>query len=164
YELHVGTFTPEGTFEAVIPRLESLRRLGITASEIMPVGQFPGTRGCGYDGVFPYAAQESYGGPRRLQRLADACHAAGLALFLAEIKEAADEVGRSVGRAVHVVAESDLNDVRLLLPPERGGLALDAQWSDDFHHAVHAYLTRERQGYYEDFGQAVDLARVLEQP
>jgi maltooligosyltrehalose trehalohydrolase len=243
YEVHVGTFTPEGTFEAIIPRLPGLRRLGVTALELMPVGQFPGTRNWGYDGVHPYAAQNSYGGPRGLQRLVDACHAAGLAVFLdvvynhlgpegnylAEfgpyftdryrtfwgaalnydgagsdgvrdfvldnvrtwlqefhvdglrldavhaifdfspvhilraIKEADDDVGRRVGRAVHVIAESDLNDVRLLLPPERGGYGLDAQWSDDFHHTVHAYLTREQHGYYQDFGQAQDLARVLQE-
>src|SRR5947209_8471537 len=82
YELHVGTFTPEGTFDAVIPRLESLRVLGITAVEVLPVAQFPGTRNWGYDGVHPYAVQNSYGGPHGLQRLVEACHAAGLALFL----------------------------------------------------------------------------------
>ena len=82
YELHVGTFTPEGTFEAIIPRLRDLRELGVTAVEIMPVGQFPGTRNWGYDGVLPYAAQDSYGGPHGLQRLVDACHAEGLAIFL----------------------------------------------------------------------------------
>ncbi len=82
YELHVGTFTPEGTFDAVIPRLDSLRELGVTAVELLPVGQFPGTRNWGYDGVFPYAVQDSYGGPHGLQRLIDACHAAGLAVVL----------------------------------------------------------------------------------
>jgi maltooligosyltrehalose trehalohydrolase len=241
YEIHVGTFTPEGTFEAIIPRLNGLRRLGITALELMPVAQFPGTRNWGYDGVQPYAAQNSYGGPRGLQRLVDACHAAGLAVFLdvvynhlgpegnylseygpyftdryrtawgqainydgpssdavrdyvvdnarmwleefhldglrldavhaifdfsachilREIKEAAEDVADRTGRRIHIVAESDLNDVRLLLPPERGGDGLDAQWSDDFHHTVHAYLTREQQGYYQDFGKAEDLVRVL---
>ncbi len=241
YELHVGTFTPEGTFEAIIPRLHGLRRLGVTAIELMPVAQFPGTRNWGYDGVQPYAAQNSYGGPHGLQRLVDACHAAGLAVFLdavynhlgpegnylhefgpyftgryhtfwgsavnyddsgcdavrdyvvdnarmwleefhvdglrldavhalfdsspvhvlREIQEAADDAAARTGRRRHVVAESDLNDVRLLLPPERGGLGLDAQWSDDFHHTVHAYLTREQQGYYQDFGKAEDLARAL---
>jgi maltooligosyltrehalose trehalohydrolase len=241
YEVHVGTFTPEGTFEAVVSRLPGLRRLGVTALQIMPVAQFPGTRNWGYDGVHPYAAQNSYGGPQGLQRLVDACHAAGLAVFLdvvynhlgpegnylgefgpyftdryrtfwgqalnydaagsdavrdyvvdgartwleefhldglrldavhaifdfgpyhilREIKEAADDVAGRTGRTAQVIAESDLNDVRLLLPPERGGHGLDAQWSDDFHHTVHAYLTREQQGYYQDFGKAEDLARVL---
>ena len=82
YEIHVGTFTPEGTFEAIIPRLSDLRELGVTAVEIMPVGQFPGSRNWGYDGVLPYAAQNTYGGPQGLQRLVDACHAHGLAIFL----------------------------------------------------------------------------------
>ena len=82
YELHVGTFTPQGTFDAVIPRLGELRDLGITAVEIMPVAQFPGSRNWGYDGVLPYATQNTYGGPHALQRLIDSCHAAGLAVFL----------------------------------------------------------------------------------
>ncbi len=244
YELHVGTFTPEGTFEAVIPRLPALRELEITAVEIMPVGQFPGTRNWGYDGVQPYAAQNSYGGPHGLQRLVNACHAAGLAVFLdviynhfgpegnylgefgpyftdryktpwgqavnydgpgsdpvrdfvldnarmwleefhvdglrldavhaifdlgarhilRAVKEAAEDVARRTGRANYVIAESDLNDPRLLWSPERGGYGLDAQWSDDFHHAVHAFLAGERRGYYVDYGDARHLAAVLEQP
>ena len=82
YELHVGTFTPEGTFEAIIPRLATLRDLGVTALELMPVGQFSGTRNWGYDGVHPYAPQHSYGGPHGLQRLVNACHLHDLALFL----------------------------------------------------------------------------------
>ncbi len=244
YELHVGTFTPEGTFDAIIPRLEALRELGITAVEIMPVAQFPGTRNWGYDGVFPYAVQDSYGGVRGLQRLVDACHTRGLAVFLdvvynhlgpegnylnefgpyftnhyhtpwgsavnydgagsdpvreyvldnarmwieefhidglrldaihaiydfsprhilRAIKETVDKVARRLGRTVQVIAESDLNDVRLLLPPERGGYGLDGQWSDDFHHAVHAYLTGERHGYYADYGLAEHLAKVLVDP
>jgi maltooligosyltrehalose trehalohydrolase len=245
YELHVGTFTPEGTFEAVIPRLSSLRALGVTALELMPVGQFPGTRNWGYDGVFLGAVQNSYGGPHGLQRLIDAAHADGLAVFLdviynhlgpegnyladfgpyftdryrtawgpalnydgpgsdavrafvldnvrlwledyhadglrldavhaiydasarpilRAIKETADCVARNLARRpVHIVAESDLNDPRLLWSPERSGLGLDAQWSDDFHHAVHAYLTGERQGYYADFGAAQQVAEVLRQP
>ena len=82
YELHVGTFTPEGTFEAAIPHLPGLRELGITAIELMPVAEFPGRRGWGYDGVYVSAAQSSYGGPQGLQRLVDAAHAAGLAVIL----------------------------------------------------------------------------------
>jgi maltooligosyltrehalose trehalohydrolase len=82
YELHVGTFTPQGTFDAIIPRLGELKTLGVTAIEIMPVGQFPGDRNWGYDGVYPYAVQNSYGGPRGLQRLVDAAHQQGLAVFL----------------------------------------------------------------------------------
>ncbi len=244
YELHVGTFTPEGTFEAVIPRLPALKELGVTAVELMPVGQFPGGRNWGYDGVLPYAVQNSYGGPQGLQKLVGACHAAGLAVFLdviynhfgpegnylrefgpyftdhyktpwgqavnydgagcgpvrdyaldnarmwleeyhldglrldavhavfdlgarhilRAVKVVAADVGGRLGRALHVVAESDLNDPRLLYPPERGGYGLDAQWADDFHHAVHAFLTGERQGYYADFGKPRQLARALETP
>lgn len=82
YELHIGTFTEEGTFEAVIPRLKELADLGINAIEIMPVAQFPGSRNWGYDGVFPYAVQNSYGGPEGLKKLVDACHAHGIAVFL----------------------------------------------------------------------------------
>jgi maltooligosyltrehalose trehalohydrolase len=244
YELHVGTFTPEGTFEAIIPRLPELRDLGVTAIEIMPVAQFPGTRNWGYDGVLFYATQNSYGGPAGLQRLVDACHAAGLAIFLdvvynhvgpegnllgefgpyyndryktpwgpalnydgpgsdavrdmvidntrmwleefhfdglrldavhaifdlsprhllRAIQEAAEDVARRSRRATHIIAESDMNDPRLMVGLERGGYGLDAAWSDDFHHAVHAFLTGETQGYYEDFGPAEDIARVLESP
>jgi maltooligosyltrehalose trehalohydrolase len=242
YELHVGAFTPEGTFDAVIPRLPALRELGVTAVEILPVAQFPGPRNWGYDGVHPYAPQNSYGGPHGLQRLVDACHAHGLAAFLdvvynhfgpegnyvhefgpyysdryctpwgpafnydgrgcgavrafvldnvrhwigtyhldglrldavhamfdmsprhilREIKEAADGAAARHGRRAHVIAESLRNDVRMVLPPGRGGHGLDAEWNEDFHHALHAYLTGERHGKYVDFGPARDLARVLE--
>jgi maltooligosyltrehalose trehalohydrolase len=244
YELHVGTFSPAGTFEGVIPRLRDLRELGITAVEIMPVGQFPGTRNWGYDGVLPYAAQNSYGGPQGLHRLVDACHAEGLAIFLdvvynhfgpegnyrgefgryfndryktpwgaavnyddrdcdavrddvldnvrmwleefhfdglrldavhaifdmgarhilRAIEETAEESGARRGWPAIVVAESDLNDPRLLDSRERGGYALAAQWADDFHHAAHAWLTGERAGYYADFGEPAQLAKALEQP
>lgn len=82
YEVHVGTFTPEGTFDALIPRIESLLELGVTALELMPIGQFPGTRSWGYDGVFPFAPQQSYGGPAGLYRLVDACHQKGMAVLL----------------------------------------------------------------------------------
>jgi maltooligosyltrehalose trehalohydrolase len=244
YELHVGTFTAEGTFEAIIPRLRDLNELGVTAIEIMPVAQFPGSRNWGYDGVLPYAAQNTYGGPHGLQRLVDACHACGLAVYLdvvynhfgpesnylgefgpyftdryktpwgaavnydragcdavrdfvldnvrmwleefhvdglrldaadmifdfgarhilRAIKEAAKEAGASRGWPAIVTAESDLNDPRLLYPGERGGYDLDAQWMDDYHHAVHAFFTHERHGYYGDFGEAAQLAQVFEQP
>jgi maltooligosyltrehalose trehalohydrolase len=244
YELHVGTFTPEGTFEAIIPRLAELRELGVTAIELMPVGQFPGTRDWGYDGVLPYATQNSYGGPQGLQKLVDACHAAGLAIFLdviynhvgpegnylAEfgpyfadryktpwglainfdgpgsdgvrdyvldnvrmwleefhfdglrldavhaifdlgahhilqaVQKVAEGVEQRVGRPLHIIAESDLNDPRVLYSFTRGGHGLAGQWSDDFHHAIHAFLTGERRGYYQDYGQARQIARVLEQP
>jgi maltooligosyltrehalose trehalohydrolase len=241
YELHVGTFTLEGTFDAVIPRLPALRELGVTAIEIMPVAQFPGQRNWGYDGVHPYAPQQSYGGPDGLRRLVDACHRHGLAAFLdvvynhigpegaclsefgpyftecyrtpwgaavnyddrgsdevrafvcsnvrmwirdyhfdglrldaihaiydfgarhilRDIKETAESASNGRGYAAHLVAESDLNDVRVLLPSHRGGYGLHAQWSDDFHHAMHACLTGERQGYYVDFGRPEQLAKAL---
>jgi maltooligosyltrehalose trehalohydrolase len=241
YELHVGTFTPEGTFDAIIERLEVLRELGVTAIELMPVSQFPGTRGWGYEGVYPFAVQNSYGGARGLQRLVNACHRTGLAVILdvvynhlgpegnylaefgpyftdryrtpwgrainfdargcdavrefvldnvrywirdfhvdglrvdavhavfdssprhilREMKEAADDEARKLGRAVHVIAESDLNDVRLLDAPDSGGYGLDAQWSDDFHHALHALLTGERFSYYADFGRPEQLAKAI---
>jgi maltooligosyltrehalose trehalohydrolase len=243
YELHVGTFTPEGTFDSLIGRLSELRDLGVTAIELMPVNQFPGGRSWGYDLVHPFAIQNTYGGPRGLQRLVAACHRVGLALFvdvvynhfgpegnylgdfgpyftdryntpwgrainyddagsdqvrafvldnvrmwvrdyhvdglrvdavhavydfgarniLREIKETADAEGRRLGRPVHVIAESDLNDVRLIDPPGIGGFGLDAQWNDDFHHAVHAFLTGERTNYYADFGRSDQIVKALNQ-
>ncbi len=243
YELHVGTFTQEGTFDAVISRLDELRDLGITALELMPVAQFPGGRNWGYDGVHLFAPQNTYGGPHGLQRLVNACHARGLAVFLdvvynhfgpegnyhgefgpyfahhyrtgwgpafnyddagsdpvrafvlanvrhwlgafrldglrldavhamfdsspvpilLEIKETADAAAAQLGRPGHIIAEHIRNDVRILLPPERGGCGVDAEWSDDFHHAVHAYLTGERIGQYMDYGRAQDFPKLLEQ-
>ena len=242
YELHVGTFTAEGTFAAVIPRLPSLRALGVTALELMPVAQFPGDRNWGYDGVFPYAVQDSYGGPRGLQQLTNAAHAAGLAVILdvvynhlghegnyltkfapyftdryrtpwgsavnydgpdsddvrqyvldnarhwirdfhldglrldavhaiydmgarhilAEIQEAVEREGAATGRIVHVIAESNQNDTRLINSVRRSGFGLSAVWSDDFHHSLHALLTGERAGYYQDFGPPEHLAKALE--
>jgi len=82
YELHVGTFTPQGTFDAIIPRINELRDLGITAIELMPVAQFPGNRNWGYDGVYPYAVQNSYGGPAAFKRFVNACHQQGMAVVL----------------------------------------------------------------------------------
>lgn len=241
YELHVGTFTPEGTFEAVIPRLPALCELGVTAIEIMPVAQFPGTRNWGYDGVHLFAPQNSYGGPDGLRRLVDACHGHGLAVLLdvvynhfgpegnytgdfgpyvsdryrtpwgpafnydgagsdgvrafvldnvrhwiaeyhldglrldathamfdirpthilQEIKHVADATAS--GRRVHIIAESLLNDVRVVRSIEQGGYGLDAEWNEDFHHALHAYVTGERHGKYVDFGGAAALPEVLEQ-
>jgi maltooligosyltrehalose trehalohydrolase len=240
YELHVGTFTPAGTFEAVRERLADLHGLGVTALELMPVGEFPGTRNWGYDGVFPYAPQSSYGGPDGLRALVDAAHAAGLAVildvvynhlgpegnvladfgpyftdryrtpwgqavnfdgpgsdevrryfrdnalhwiaeyhldglrldavhaihdesarpFLAELAAGVHGLGAELGRRVHVIAESDANDPRLVRGADRGGLGLDAVWNDDFHHAVHAALTGERTGYYVDFGGLGPVARA----
>jgi maltooligosyltrehalose trehalohydrolase len=241
YELHVGTYTPEGTFEALIPHLEGLRNLGITTIELMPVAQFPGSRNWGYDGVQPFAAQNSYGGPRGLQNLADAAHARGLAIaldvvynhlgpegnyfnaygpyftdtyqtpwgkainydgpdsdpvrhffitnalhwlenyhidvlrldavhgifdfgathFLVELQQAVKSLGKRLGREFHLIAESDLNDSRLLKPPAQGGYGLPSQWSDDFHHSLHSLLTGERAGYYSDFGDVHHLAVTM---
>lgn len=241
YELHVGAFTPEGTFDAIIPRLPDLVDLGVTAIELMPVAQFPGSRNWGYDGVFPFAVQDSYGGPDGLRRLVDACHRQGLAVvldvvynhlgpegntlgdfgpyfsgryrspwgpalnfdgpesdevrrffvenalawvtdyhvdalrldalhaildlsaepFLAELAAAVHEEAERLGRRVYLIGESDLNDPKLIRPPALGGYGLDAQWNDDFHHALHALLTGERTGYYEDFGTVAHLARAF---
>jgi maltooligosyltrehalose trehalohydrolase len=237
YELHTGTFTPEGSFEAVIPRLAALRDLGVTSIELMPVSPFPGTRNWGYDGVHPFAVQASYGGPEGLKRLVHACHGRGLAVILdvvynhlgpegnylgeygpyftdryrtpwgqainydgphanevrnyivenarawyrdyridalrldaihgifdfgahhilQEIGEAVHALGRTSRRRLHVIPESDLNDARIITPVGRGGYGLDAQWNDDFHHALRTLLTGERRGYYEDFGTIADL-------
>ena len=239
YELHVGTFTPSGTFDGVITRLDYLCDLGITAVELMPVAQFPGERNWGYDGVYPFAPQNSYGGSDGLQRLVDACHSRGLAVILdvvynhlgpegnylhgfgpyftdryrtpwgdavnfdgpdsdpvrhffianalywiseyhidalrldaihgiydfsalhilCELAEAVHRQGEALGRQVCVIAESDLNDVRVITPLEEGGHGLDGQWNDDFHHALMALLTGERAGYYGDFGLFSDLVK-----
>ena len=242
YELHVGLFSPEGTFDGATCRLDYLQEeLGVTAIELMPVAQFPGSRSWGYDGVHPYAPQNSYGGPEGLKRLVDACHRRGMAVvldvvynhlgpegnYLAEFGpyfseryrtpwgeainydwRGADEVRRYfidnalywiteyhldclrldavhgifdnsarhilqdlasavheqasvLGRAVNVIAESDLNDVRLIDPPSRCGFGLDAQWNDDWHHSLHSTLTAERQGYYADFRGLAHLAHAI---
>jgi len=241
YELHVGTFTPQGTFDGVLERLDYLKGLGISAIELMPVAAFPGTRNWGYDGASPYAVQASYGGPEGLKRLVDAAHRAGLAVVLDvvynhlgpegnylsrfgpyftsrhhtpwgdainydgpeapevrryfvenalywvreyhldgvrldavqticdespkhivhEIAESVHQLARELGRRVTVIAETDENDARYFRPRERGGYGVDAVWSDDFHHALHAVLTREREGYYQDFGRKEQLVRAL---
>jgi maltooligosyltrehalose trehalohydrolase len=240
YELHVGTFTPEGTFESVISRLDELKDLGVTAVELMPVAQFPGDRNWGYDGTYPFAVQNSYGGPAGLRRLVNACHQRGLAVlldvvynhlgpegnylwdygpyftdryrtpwgdavnfdgpcsdevrrffienalywvahfhvdglrldavhaimdfsarpFLQELTDAVRAQSERLSRPVHVIAESALNDVRVLRSGDQGGFGLHAQWNDDFHHALHALLTGERFGYYEDFGRLSDLVKA----
>jgi len=240
YELHVGTFTPEGTFDAIIPHIAALRDLGVTAIELMPITQFPGRRNWGYDGTYPFAVEVSYGGRSGLARLVDACHRGGLAVildvvynhlgpegnyladfgpyftdayrtpwgaavnfdgaesdevrryfldnatewvrdlhvdalrvdavhaivdpsarpFVEELAEAVHAEGRRLGRRVYVIGECDRNDPRLVRSRERGGLGFDAQWNDDFHHALHALLTGERDGYYADFGSAAQLAKA----
>ena len=241
YELHVGTFSEDGTFEGVIEKLPQLKNLGITAIEIMPVAQFPGSRNWGYDGVYPYAVQNSYGGPEGLKALVDACHAQSIAVildvvynhlgpegnylrdfgpyftdkyntpwgeainfddaysdpvrnfffqnalmwfrdyhvdalrldavhaifdngarhFLQELQEHVHQLEQHEKRPYLVIAESDLNDVRLINPAERGGYGLAAQWNDDFHHVMHAMVTGEQDGYYVGFGTQEQLAKVM---
>jgi malto-oligosyltrehalose trehalohydrolase len=240
YELHVGTFTAGGTFDAAIERLDHLTGLGVDAVELMPVAAFPGERGWGYDGVGLWAVHEPYGGPDGLKRFADACHARGLAVLLDVVynhvgignrlgdfgpyfteahttpwgpavnldQPGSDEVrafvienalmwlrdyhldglrldavhaladnralhlleelaGRvqalsaALGRELLLIAESDQNSPRLVTAREAGGFGLGGQWSDDFHHAVHAAVTGERQGYYVDFGSMAALAKTL---
>ncbi len=243
YELHTGTFTPEGTFDAAIGKLDYLRDLGVTHVEIMPVNEFPGARGWGYDGTDLYAPHHAYGGPDGLKRLVDACHQRGLAILLdvvynhigpsgnylgrygpyftdryatpwgpavnldgpgsdevrrficdnalmwlrdyhfdglridavhaildtsavhllEQLSAEVDELEARTGRHLVLIAESDLNDPRLLWPRGYGGYGMDAQWSDDFHHALHTVLTGERMGYYADFGPLAELARALQQ-
>jgi maltooligosyltrehalose trehalohydrolase len=241
YEIHVGTFTPQGTFEAILPRLPQLRELGITALELMPVGQFPGRRNWGYDGAYPFAVQESYGGPRELQRLVNEAHRQGLAVvldvvynhfgpegsyvgefgpyysesyrtpwgaalnfdgewsdgvrnffienalywlrefhvdglrldavhaicdqsetpFLSELASRVDELSHALGRRLWLFIESERNDARLLRPMHLCGYGLHAQWCEDFHHSLHAFLTGENYGYYADFGRPEDLVKAL---
>jgi maltooligosyltrehalose trehalohydrolase len=240
YELHVGTFTAEGTFDAIISHLDELRELGITALELMPIAEFSGDRNWGYDGVLLFAAHHSYGGPDGLRRLVDACHARNLAVvldvvynhigpehnhlaefapyfterfktpwgpavnldaaesdhvrrffienalywvtechvdalrldavhalldlsavhFLEDLSSSVEQRARQLGRKVQLIAESDLNAPRMVEPRERGGYGMDAQWLDDFHHALHVLLTDERSGYYESYGDAHDLAKA----
>jgi maltooligosyltrehalose trehalohydrolase len=229
YELHVGTYTTEGTFEAIIPHLERLRDLGVTALELMPVAQFPGSRNWGYDGVYPFAPQHSYGGPTGLKKLVDAAHAAGIAVvldviynhlgpegnyfarygpyftdsyktpwgdalnfdgaesgpvrefflqnaeywirefhidglrldaiheihdgsplhILAEIQQRVTAAGEKLNRNTHIMAECDANDVRYLHPVSLGGYDLEAQWLDDFHHAVYTQLAGTDSSRYD---------------
>ena len=241
YELHVGTFTEQGTFDAAIQRLDHLVALGVDFVEIMPVNAFDGPHGWGYDGVLWYAVHEPYGGPDALKRFVDSCHAHGLAVLLDVVYNHlgpsgayldrfgpyfsgatvwgpalnlngpySDEVRRYVldnatswlrdfhidglrldavhalidNRATHLleeltsevdalstqlrrpltlIAESDLNDPRLITARDANGYGLTAQWSDDLHHCLHATLTGERQGYYADFGSLPALATTLRQ-
>ncbi|WP_314224347.1 malto-oligosyltrehalose trehalohydrolase [Streptomyces zaehneri] len=234
YELHVGTYTPEGTLDAAAERLGHLAELGVTHVELMPLCAFPGRHGWGYDGVSPWAVHEPYGGPEGLKRFVDRAHALGLGVvldvvhnhlgpsgnylpvfgpyftethhtpwgaainldapgsdevraylvgsalawlrdyrldglrldavhaladtrachFLEELSTAVDALAAETGRPLFLIAESDLNDPRLITPRPAGGLGLHAQWNDDFHHALHTALTGESQGYYADFARA----------
>lgn len=239
YELHVGTFTPEGTFAAVAQKLDYLVELGVTAIEIMPVAQFPAGRNWGYDGVYPYAVQASYGGAEGLQYLVDACHQKGVAVvldvvynhfgpegnyfrefgpyfthnhttpwgeainfddadcdgvrryfienvlmwfrdfhidalrldavhaikddspvhILREIRDQVDQLIQTTGRPYYLIVESDLNDPRFINPTATGGYGMDAQWNDEFHHALRVTAGEPRQGYYADYTGITDLAK-----
>ena len=236
YELHVGTFSADGTFDGVIAHLPELKALGVTVIEIMPVAQFPGKRNWGYDGVGMYAVQESYGGPSGLKRLVNSAHSLGLAVvldvvynhlgpegnyldkfgpyfnktystpwgaalnfdgrhsdhvrrffienalywqsefhidglrldavhairdfsavpFLVELKRETAARAVELKRPFHLIAESDLNATRIILPERLQGYGLDAQWADDFHHCLHVLLTGETCGYYEDYVGGLD--------
>jgi len=243
YELHVGTFTEEGTLEAAAGHLDYLVALGVEVVSLMPVAAFPGRHGWGYDGVDLYAVHEPYGGPLELQRFVDRCHAVGLAVcldvvynhlgpsgnyldsfgpyftskhttpwgpavnlddtgcsevrrficdnalrwfrdfhidalrldavhaladdspqhLLAQLSSETASLSAELGRPLGLVAESDLNDPRMVEPVSTGGLGMTAQWSDDFHHALHTLLTGERAGYYVDFGDPAVFAKTLTQ-
>ena len=239
YELHTGTFTPEGTFEGIIGKLDYLKELGVTAIEIMPVAQFPGSRNWGYDGVYPFAVQQSYGGIQGLMKLVDACHRKQLAVILdvvynhlgpegnylpaygpcftekykipwglainfddewcdgirnfcidnalmwlrdfhidglrldavhaikdysarhilQELKEYVKHLNTQSGKNHFLIGECDLNDTKYISPLEKGGYDLDAQWCDEFHHALHTLVTGETDGYYSDFGSIDQLSK-----
>lgn len=240
YEIHVGIFTPEGTFDAIIPRLDEISETGINAIEIMPVSQFPGNRNWGYDGVFPYSVQNSYGGPDGLKRLVDACHSKGIAVLLDVVynhlgpegnylnrfgpyftnkyrvpwgdavnfdddwcdgvreyfsenscfwfekyhldglrvdaihmvfdtgavnfweivRKKIDNMEQQFGRKFYLIAESDFNSPRVVKSPEMGGFGFDAQWLDDFHHALYVLLDKKGRSRYEDFGYMEQLAKA----
>jgi len=241
YELHIGTFTPQGTFEAAIEHLSGLAKLGITAIEVMPVAEFPGHHGWGYDGIYISATQSSYGGPHGFRRLIDAAHDAGLAVILdvvynhvgasgtpaleafgpyftdkyetpwgramnyddaecdpvrewvlqsavgwirgfgldglrldaihAIVDSSAEHLVEAVCRRVHdaredalVIAESGLNDPRVMRDRAVGGWGCDGAWADDFHHSLRTLVTDEREGYYEEFGAVADLAKAFHRP
>jgi maltooligosyltrehalose trehalohydrolase len=241
YELHVGTFTSDGTFEAIISRLDYLIDLGVNAIEIMPVAQFPGDRNWGYDGVYPFAVQHSYGGVGKLKKLVDACHAKQVAVILDVVYNHVGPEGNYFGMfgpyftdkyktgwglainfddaysdgvrnfywqnalmwldefhidglrldAVHaiwdsganhfieelsrkvraleqsrdkkkvLIAEFDLNNPRYINSFGKGGYGLDGQWTDEYHHALHSLMTKEVDGYYEDFGSIDHLAKAI---
>ena len=241
YELHIGTFTREGTLDSAIDKLDYLVDLGVDFVELMPVNAFAGTHGWGYDGVLWYAVHEPYGGPDALVRFVDACHARGLGVLidavfnhlgpsgnylprfgpylssgsnpwgeginiadaglrrgtplhhrlraaldarlprrraaagrraravdttaihiLEELSAETDALAQQLGRPLSLIAESDLNDPRLITPRDRGGYGMTAQWDDDIHHAIHTAVSGERQGYYADFGSLATLATTLQ--
>jgi maltooligosyltrehalose trehalohydrolase len=241
YELHVGTFTPEGTYAAAQGKLAYLAELGVTHVELMPLATFPGRRGWGYDGVDLFAPFPAYGTPSQLAAFVRACHSRGLAVLLdvvynhlgpdgnylaqygpyftdryktgwgaainydgpqsdevrrfvidnalmwlrnygfdglrldavhaifsfdavhvlEELSIAVKALGKELRRPLVLIAESDLNDPRLVRALSRGGYGLDAHWEDDFHHAIHRYFTGETEGYYADFHGLQDVATSL---
>jgi maltooligosyltrehalose trehalohydrolase len=241
YELHIGTFTAEGTLDAAAGRLDHLVELGVDVVELMPVAAFPGRHGWGYDGVDDYAVQDAYGGPAALQRFVAAAHDRGVGVcldvvynhpgpsgnylnrfgpyftdrhanvwgdginldgpdagpvrafvvenairwcedfgidalrldaihaivddsprhVLAEMADEIDALAARLGRPLTLVAESDLNQAQVITPTSEGGLGMHAQWADDVHHALHALMTGERQGYYVDFGSLEVLEHAL---
>jgi maltooligosyltrehalose trehalohydrolase len=237
YEIHTGCFSSSHDFEGIVKKLDYLVELGINTLELMPLAQFPGDRNWGYDGVFPFAIQNSYGGINGFQRLVDAAHAKGIAVlvdvvynhfgpegnylsqfgpyltdkhhtpwgkavnfddawsdgvrnyflqnarmwlvdglrldavhaikdgsarpFMRQLKEVVDEIEIRTGRKKELIAELDLNDPRYINPPEKGGYGLNGQWIDEFHHALHAVLTGERNNYYEDFGEMDHLEQAF---
>ncbi|MDT0676860.1 malto-oligosyltrehalose trehalohydrolase [Autumnicola musiva] len=243
YELHVGTFTAEGTFRGIQEKLDHLLELGINAIEVMPLSAFPGNRNWGYDGVYPYAAQESYGSTEALKELIDSCHAKGIAVILdavynhmgpegnylsefgpyftekyktpwgkainfddpfsdhvrnfflqsaimwleeyhfdglrldaiheiidrgakhllRDLSEQVDNLEKKSDRKYVLIAESDLNDVKIINSYSKGGFGLEAQWVDDFHHSLHTLLTGEDEGYYADYGKLNQLAKSFRQ-
>lgn len=240
YEIHIGTFTQEGTCEAIIPCLDDLINTGINAIELMPVSQFAGSRNWGYDGVYPFSVQNSYGGPKGLKRLVDACHARGIAVFLDVVYNHIGPEGnyfekfgpyftdkyctpwgeainfdgewsdgvreyfstnalhwfetyhldglrldavhtifdsgavsfwelmhsrisaaeQRMGRKFYLIAESDLNSPRVVKTPEIGGMGFEAQWLDDFHHALYVLLDKAGKERYVDFGMMEQLAKA----
>jgi maltooligosyltrehalose trehalohydrolase len=241
YELHVGTFSDKGDFAGIEDNLDYLISLGINAIEIMPVAQFPGNRNWGYDGVYPFAVHDSYGGPEGLKKLVNACHQKGLAVildvvynhlgpegnylekyapyfttkyntpwgkalnfdddycddvrnyfinnalhwfdnyhidglrldaihaiydlsaypFLRELKDKTNQFNREKNRNHFLISESGLNDTKVIRNADQGGFDHDAQWSDDYHHAIHTLLTGENMGYYMDYGKPEDLVKAL---
>jgi maltooligosyltrehalose trehalohydrolase len=241
YEMHVGTFTPEGTFAGAISKLGHLKDLGITAVELMPLGEFPGARNWGYDQVDIYAPHSAYGGANGLKNFVNACHQAGLAVvldvvynhvgpegnylgefapyytdhyrtpwgrainfdgpysdgvrrfvidnalywltefhidalrldaihgifdvsarhILAELRDRFHEQAAHLGREAWIIAESDLNDVRILNSHSSGGHALDAQWMDEFHHSVRTYLTGANRSYLAGFGELRHIQKAV---
>lgn len=241
YEAHVGTFTPEGTFRAAIARLPHLRRLGITALELMPVAEFPGARNWGYDGVSLYAPHSAYGGPDEMKALVDACHQQGIAFvldvvynhlgpegnylaefgpyftdtyrtpwgqainfdgprcdpvrrffadnalywltefhidalridaihgifdfgarhFLDQLASEFHDQAAALGRQAWLIAESNLNDSRVVKPRKQGGFQVDAQWNDDFHHSLVTALAGPQPGYLSDFGSLGCVAKAI---